>query len=340
MGRATGDIVVPFRAVGQLPVQPVEALALRLVAQSITGERIRRRLRSGGINDHVYYRCANNNPGADHPRIRWRAADLEMAVIDDLASLRLPSQEHVDWFRTALSAAFADTDEYRRHQAATLKRRRSELAGMQDRLLNAYLTGTVEEAVYRAKTEELRSEIRTAEEALERIGDHDPARTATALAAFDFSQRAAELFRGSNNAVRREILDAVYLNRLLTDVTLVTTKRKPFDVLAERPILKKSRSDWTRLELFVRSTTRLPKRVVEAGAGRHAGQAAERVVAVGGGVDLGCTLVDAVAAEAERSGSVAVAVLHVSRSRLLILSDCHHAVSKRNASSTPSNPAT
>jgi hypothetical protein len=68
-------------------------------------------------------------------------------VIDDLASLRLPSQEYVDWFRSALSAAFADMGEYERRQAAALRKRRSELAGMQARLLNAYLAGTVDEAI-------------------------------------------------------------------------------------------------------------------------------------------------------------------------------------------------
>ncbi len=214
--------------------------------QSITGERIRRRLRSGGVNDHVYYRCANNRPGPNHPRIRWRAEDLDQAVVDDLARLRLPSQEVAEWFRAALSAAFVDTDEYERRQAAAMKKRRSELAGMQDRLLNAYLAGTVDEVVYRAKADDLRSEMKAVEESLERLGQHDPGRTTTALAVFDFSQRAVEIWRGSNNAVRREILDAVCLNRLLSDVTLVTTKRKPFDILAERPVLKKSRGDWIR----------------------------------------------------------------------------------------------
>ena len=219
--------------------------------QSITGERIRRALRSGGTNDHVYYRCANNNPGAAHPRIRWRADDLECAVIDDLARMRLPSQEFVDWFRVALSAAFADVGEHERRQTAAFKKRRSELVGMQDRLLNAYLAGTVDEAIYRAKADELQSEMRATEDGLERLGDCDPARGATALAVFGFSQRAADLWRGSNNAVRREILDSVYLNRALSDVTLVTTKRKPFDVLAERPFFKKSRGDSTPIELFV-----------------------------------------------------------------------------------------
>ena len=48
----------------------------------------------------------------------------------------------------------------------------------------------------------------------------------------------------SNNAVRREILNAVCLNRTLTDVNLNVTKRKPFDVSAKGPDLKNSRGDW------------------------------------------------------------------------------------------------
>ena len=61
---------------------------------------------------------------------------------------------------------------------------------------------------------------------------------------FDWTQKAADVWRGSNNAVRREILDAVCLNRSLNDATLVLEKRKPFDAFAERPFLKKSRDDW------------------------------------------------------------------------------------------------
>ena len=71
----------------------------------------------------------------------------------------------------------------------------------------------------------------------------DEACAETALQLFDWSQQAADLWRGSNNAVRREILDAVCLNRTLSDVSLVTEKRKPFDVLAKRPDLKNSRGD-------------------------------------------------------------------------------------------------
>ena len=47
-----------------------------------------------------------------------------------------------------------------------------------------------------------------------------------------------------------KILDAVSLNRLLGDVTLVVEKRKPFDELAKRPQIQLSRGDKTAIELF------------------------------------------------------------------------------------------
>ena len=211
--------------------------------QSITGERIRRKLKGGGVREHIYYRCANNRPGPDHPTVRWKAEVLEQAVVDDLASLRLPTPEIATWFRSALQAAVLDVTSHQRRQAAALTKRKAELAAMQDRLLNAYLAGTVEETVYSAKSNELKAEAAKAGEALAQVGDAAPARGETALVLFDWSQRAADLWRGSNNSIRREILDSVCLNRTLSDVSLVTTKRKPFDVFAERPLLEKSRGD-------------------------------------------------------------------------------------------------
>jgi len=75
------------------------------------------------------------------------------------------------------------------------------------------------------------------------MGDTAPARGKTALALFDWTQRAADVWRGSNPAIRREILDCVCLNRTLADVSLCLKKRKPFDVFAEGLDLKKSRGD-------------------------------------------------------------------------------------------------
>jgi len=70
-----------------------------------------------------------------------------------------------------------------------------------------------------------------------------PTRRKLAPHGFDWSQNVADLWLGSNITQKREILDLVCLNRALSDVTLVTTKRKPFDGLAERLKNENSRGD-------------------------------------------------------------------------------------------------
>jgi hypothetical protein len=75
------------------------------------------------------------------------------------------------------------------------------------------------------------------------LGDVDPARGEMAVNLFDWTQKAADVWRGSNSAVRRQILDSVCLNRTVGHLTLCLEKRKPFDIFAERPLLKNSRDD-------------------------------------------------------------------------------------------------
>src|SRR5690606_28897070 len=97
---------------------------------------------------------------------------------------------------------------------------------------------------------ELKVEATKADEAIAQMGEVDPAKTETALALFDWTQNSAEIWRGSNSSVRREILDAVCLNRTLSDVSLDATKRKPFDIFAEGLEINNSRGDRTAIELF------------------------------------------------------------------------------------------
>ena len=56
-----------------------------------------------------------------------------------------------------------------------------------------------------------------------------------ALRVFDWTQELPEIWVRSKTAVRREILENVSLTRALSDVSLCSEKRKPFDILAEEP---------------------------------------------------------------------------------------------------------
>ncbi|QNN24730.1 hypothetical protein HED60_21450 [Planctomycetales bacterium ZRK34] len=209
----------------------------------MTGELIRRKLNDGGHNKHVYYRCGNNHPTDGHPKIRWRESEIEAAIVKELDAVRLP-ERHARWFRNALEASFSDIGTVQAEQRRVMAKRRTELVNMQDRLLNAYLAGSIDEQTFQIKSHDLKTQLEEVERQLDEVDKFDPACGEAALATFEFSQNLVELWRGSNSTGKRELLDVVSLNRKVSDVSLVLTKRKPFDFLVERPFLKKSRGDW------------------------------------------------------------------------------------------------
>ncbi len=170
-------------------------------------------------------------------------ADVEAAVIEERDACRLPTPRHSQWFRDSLVAAFDDVDAAQAQRKKTLVKRRTELANMQDRLLSGYLAGTIDEASFTAKSADLKRQAEEVERQLDETDGFDPAFGQAALAVFDFSQNLVPRWHGSNSAGKRELLECVSLNRALTDVSLVLTNRKPFDFLAERPFLKKSRGE-------------------------------------------------------------------------------------------------
>jgi hypothetical protein len=105
--------------------------------------------------------------------------------------LRLPS-DLADWFRKSLDLAISELTAHRRKKATAFAKRRSEEVTMQDRPLNASLSGTIEDGVYKAKLNELQSEARRAEEELTALGNVATGCGKIATTIFDFAQNAAE----------------------------------------------------------------------------------------------------------------------------------------------------
>ena len=116
-----------------------------------------------------------------------------------------------------------------------LTKRRTELANAKDRLVKAYLAGTLDEGTLRAHSADLEVQLREAERGLDGCGDIGQACGDKALALFNWTQEAANLWQGSKISQKRAILEAVSLNRQLSDTSLCVTKRRPFHDLVERP---------------------------------------------------------------------------------------------------------
>ena len=194
------------------------------------------------------YRCANVYPDKDHPTVRWREDQLEAAILTDLESLRIEDDETRQWFRAQLVESCKNETLVREERLKNLRRRKADLEAMQQRLLDAYLAGAVDKNTFTAKTALHKEELDRIEADIQTSRAAPLTGLEQAVEAFDLAQTAAERWRVSTKEERRAILEAVLLNRTLNATSLVTTKRKPFDVLAEGPILKQSRGDCPNFE--------------------------------------------------------------------------------------------
>lgn len=214
----------------------------------ITGERIVRRMKNGNVHEYIYYRCGNLEPAPDHPVVRWREDQLEEAIQKDLMGLCIPDDERRDWFRRHLATACNDQTMLREQRVRQARKRLTELDQIQQRLLEGYLGGAIEKDAFTAKTTEMKVEAERLREQLDGAGACGDEVGQHVLALFDFAQDAGRNWGVSVKDARRAILGRVLLKRSLSDVSLVTTKRKPFDVLAERLSLVDGRGDCTQFE--------------------------------------------------------------------------------------------
>lgn len=200
--------------------------------QAITGEQLKRTLKDGTVKEYVYYRCGNDEKGNDHPEFRWKGEALEMAIVQQLRTLKLPSPEITEWFRRVLKKSLADEATFHREKQTRLKKRRSELETKLERLLDAFISGTVEKAIYDKKALDIRDEVERIKQ--EELGECrvNESFIETAEAVFNLTQNAAETWLNSNWPVKRELLEIFSLKCELNDATLSITWNKPFCFIA------------------------------------------------------------------------------------------------------------
>ena len=77
-----------------------------------------------------------------------QTTDIEQAIVGDLVTLCSSDLTQRECFREALDAAFSDLTAYSDRQGGQLKKRRSELQAKQERLLEAFLAGAIDEPVF------------------------------------------------------------------------------------------------------------------------------------------------------------------------------------------------
>src|SRR5208282_6574858 len=105
------------------------------------------------------------------------------------------------------------------------------------------LSEDVDQELFAKKHTELRDRLADIKLQLDVLDRSHDETAELACKVFELSQTLRQQWLVADYAAKRRILEIVFLNCRLDDVTLVPTIRKPFDVLAEGLISKESRGD-------------------------------------------------------------------------------------------------
>jgi site-specific DNA recombinase len=205
----------------------------------ITGELVRKKRKDGGVNEHVYYRCARYAKG-DHPRIRVKEGDIEAQVLAIFDKMKVEDESVRDWFRMVLASQTRDAQADSRAQRSELTRQETLIIQQQDRLLNMRLSDDIDQELFAKKHTELRDRLASIKLQLDVLDRSHDETAELAAKVFELSQTLKEQWLTADYVTKRRLLQIVCLNCRLNGVTLCPEMRKPFDVLVEGRFLKES----------------------------------------------------------------------------------------------------
>jgi site-specific DNA recombinase len=207
----------------------------------ITGERKTKKTKTGE-RAYIYYRCGYYNV-AGHTRTRVTEADLDRQVLAVFDRIRIEDADVREWFREVLRSQTRDAQQESLAQREELLRQQSLVVGQQDRLVNMRMDDQIDDAIFARKSTELRDRLAGVKLQLDVIDRSHDETAELATKVFELSQTLRAQWLSADYAAKRRILEIVFLNCRLDDVTLVPSIRKPFDLLAEGLLTETSRGD-------------------------------------------------------------------------------------------------
>lgn len=214
-------------------------------SKAIVGELAKRR--------YAYYRCARYHKPyvdkegnqRDHPRIRVPGKDMDNMAWEVVSRIRIQDPKDHAWFKATIEESHKDEGNVRQAKLYRLEQRVSVLKRRTDTLYTDRLDGRITPEQYDSLNYRFRQEIEKAEQDIEKTRNGS-LNTDLCLKALELSQTLPDEYLSLESAQKRRILKSLCLNLKLDGVSLVPTYRKPFDVLAEGPLIHFGRGDCLR----------------------------------------------------------------------------------------------
>lgn len=190
----------------------------------ITGE-IKTKQTKSGPSEYIYYRCTKYNKGG-HPRTRIKEEDFDFQVLTFFDKIRIEDDSVRDWFRAVLASKTKDAQAETRAMRSELQRQSTLFADQQDRLLNLRIDGQIDDDTFTKKNTDLRDRHASIVLQLETLNRTRDENAELASRVFELSQTLRQKWLTAEYEEKRQILETVWLNCQLDDVTRVPTIKK------------------------------------------------------------------------------------------------------------------
>ena len=138
-----------------------------------------------------------------------------------------------EWFTKALREWSNRERAEATTQSSVSQREMTLLQHQQDRLLNLRLADEVDATTFARKSTELRDRVAAAALNVEAANRDRGEQAELAVRVFELSQALTDKWLTADYAAKRHLLEIIFSNFKLEDVTLCYKTNKPFDVLVE-----------------------------------------------------------------------------------------------------------
>lgn len=189
----------------------------------LTAEEHFKKLKSGELRRHVYYRCTRKKKDIKCTQRKYvPEKKLEAQILELLSNITI-LPEFKDWAieilkREHAAEVFSREDVQRAHEKSL-----NDVQRRMDVLLDMRLNGDIDNETYLSKKDSLQADRQNAERRLKTTFQRADNWLETAEKVFEFACHARELFEKGDLRVKKEILMALGSNFLMKDGKLMIT---------------------------------------------------------------------------------------------------------------------
>lgn len=179
---------------------------------------------------YIYYSCTNYK-GLCSPRTYVSEKKLMEPIYEALKAIQMP-ENRIEELTKALKKTAVDENQFHQHNMDALKKGYDKYESRLSKLLDEKIDGSITSEMYDKKVAEYKAEQNEILSQMQAHSDADHDFYLTANKVFNLAKRAVEIFDSSETMEKRQLLNFLLQNCMLSGSKLGFELKEPFNLIA------------------------------------------------------------------------------------------------------------